>query len=37
MRHHVNDESARMVVWVEWRKLKEWKNGGVGGMEESIQ
>ena len=37
MRHHVNDESARMVMWVEWRKLKEWKNGGVSGMEESVQ
>ena len=37
MRHHVDDESARTVVSAEWRKLKEWKNGGVSGMEESIQ
>ena len=37
MRHHVDDESARAVVWAEWSKLKEWKNGGVSGMEESVQ
>ena len=37
MRHHVDDESARTVVSAEWRKLKEWKNGGVGGMEDLIQ
>jgi len=35
--HHVDDESTRTVVSAEWRKLKELKNGGVGGMEDLIQ